>query len=139
MKAMTFEATINTSFGQLEETGVAAHGFLAANLVSPEVSYKIELALEEMVTNIIKYGYDKPSEENTAHIRIEINSSSVVMTLIDSGHEFNPLKMQAPDTSKDLNSRPIGGVGIHLTRNMTSKMEYRREKEKNILEITVNN
>ncbi len=133
-----FSAVIKTDFSELEEVSCRVHDFLVAADVSDEVTYKIELALEEMVTNVIKYGYAPPNPDNSVRINVNIHCDSVSLRIEDSGHEFDPLAAPTPDISGELDKRPVGGVGIHLTRNMTDAMEYIRRHDKNILKIQVN-
>jgi len=51
----------------------------------------------------------------------------------DDGRQFNPLELPEPDLEKKLEERPIGGLGIHLVRNLMDELEYRRTHNKNIL------
>ena len=96
--------------------------------LSPKTQYVLDLALEEMATNIIKYGYDEPGTRT-----IEI---SVGLVLSDDGHEFNPLEAQAP-AEAGIEERDIGGMGIYLTRNLVRSMEYERKENRNVLSICI--
>jgi serine/threonine-protein kinase RsbW len=53
------------------------------------------------------------------------------VTVTDDGHPFNPLDLPEPDTSLPMEDRPIGGLGIHLLRKMSDRMEYERRDGKN--------
>ncbi|NIP38088.1 MAG: SpoIIE family protein phosphatase [Candidatus Dadabacteria bacterium] len=86
----------------------------------------INLSLEEIITNIIKYGY----EDNLEHkIRVTIkldDKRNIQMEVIDDGNEFNPFDHPEPDTTKPLEQRDIGGLGIHLVRNCMDYYNYQR-------------
>ena len=113
-----------------------AQAFIGPHDAPARAVYVVDLALEEMVTNIIKYGYD----DDGAHeifVRINVTGDGIVVELEDDGHEFDPLSVPEPDKPKTIQERKIGGLGIHLVRNMASDMTYRREGGRNILTIRV--
>jgi anti-sigma regulatory factor (Ser/Thr protein kinase) len=58
------------------------------------------------------------------------------MTVVDDGHEFDPLAKEAPDLTLSVEDRPIGGLGIHLLRNLTDGMSYERRDGLNRLTLT---
>ncbi|MPN59676.1 hypothetical protein SDC9_207398 [bioreactor metagenome] len=59
------------------------------------------------------------------------------VTIIDDGHEFNPLNASAAEVNCDLACRPVGGVGILLTKKLSRGVEYHREGCKNVLKILI--
>lgn len=108
--------------------------FLEAQEASPKLAYAVRLAFEELITNTIKYGYDD-SHRHTIEVVLELGSP-VVMTVTDDGHPFNPLTdAPAPTLEGEIEDRPIGGLGLHMIREMGMKLDYRREHECNILRI----
>jgi len=94
------------------------------------IDYLAHLAVEELVTNCIKYGYED-TLEHMIEIRLQISGNELLLTVSDDGRAFNPLDLPAPDTDLPLEERPIGGLGIHLLRRMSDGMEYVREAGKN--------
>ncbi len=137
MTVKTFSATMKTDFRELEKNSLRVRDFLSAANVAEDVSYKVELAMEEMITNVIKYGYEPPSMGNEVKLKVEIGREAIRLVIEDGGHEFNPLTAGKPDLSLELGDRQVGGVGIHLTRNMTDGMEYCRVNGRNVLKIMV--
>lgn len=115
-----------------------ATGQLAAWLdriqLPAEAAYLATLALEELITNAIKYGYDD-ANEHRIQVDMKIEGSVLVMAFTDDGHPFNPLDLPPPDLSLPIEDRPIGGLGLHLLRTMTDKMEYIREGGMNRLTL----
>jgi serine/threonine-protein kinase RsbW len=101
------------------------------NLAAATIS-KIELVLEEILANHVMHAYkNKPGEtEVTCFLRPD---ESFCLQIADWGPPFNPLSQPAPDTTAPLEERQIGGLGIHLVKNMADHLEYRREEGKNIL------
>lgn len=108
--------------------------FLEENEASPNLAYAVRLAFEELITNTIKYGYDD-QQLHTIEVVLEL-SQPAVMTVTDDGHPFNPLT-DAPVPALDgaVEDRPIGGLGLHMIREMGMKLDYRREHDRNMLRV----
>jgi anti-sigma regulatory factor (Ser/Thr protein kinase) len=125
---------VKNSFAEIPAANEAASNWLAERNASPTIDYLANLAIEELVTNCIKYGYDD-ANEHTITIELELVGNGLKLTVIDDGHLFNPLELTAPDTSLPVEDRPIGGLGIHLLRKMSDRMEYARVESKNHLTL----
>jgi len=99
---------------------------------------KIEIAAEEVFTNIVKYAYAHSQE--TKLISISTIGSQPVrkikITFEDSGRPYNPLETQPPDFEKPIEERQIGGLGVHMVKAIMDNVEYTRLNNKNILVIT---
>ncbi len=98
----------------------------------PDVIFNLNLSLEEIFVNIVSYGYE---DENEHFVKISMSlvDNELVVEVEDDGRQFNPLELPEPDLEKKLEERPIGGLGIHLVRNLMDELEYRRTHNKNIL------
>jgi anti-sigma regulatory factor (Ser/Thr protein kinase) len=90
----------------------------------------IDLVCDELITNTIKYGYIDPGEHEIA-VNLCVRPDEIVIELEDDGQPFNPLNNAAPDMELALQERPIGGLGIHLLREMMDRCEYRHTDGKN--------
>ena len=95
----------------------------------------LNLAIEEAVTNVILYAYPK---EQKGEINLEsiVREHALVFILSDSGTEFDPTKAPDADTALGVEDRPIGGLGIHLVRNIMDAVSYSRTGSRNILTMT---
>jgi serine/threonine-protein kinase RsbW len=89
--------------------------------------YAVNLALDELVSNVILYGYDDPSGQQII-VRLEIDGPELCAWLEDGGRPFDPGSVEAPNLSAPLEKRQIGGLGIHLVRSLMDKLEYRQEE-----------
>lgn len=96
--------------------------------------YAVNLALDEMVTNCIAYGFEDPAGQ-TLEVHMETAGDSLVAWLFDEGREFDPLTAPLPDLTAALGDRQLGGLGIHLVRSLMDRVEYRREGGKNVLTL----
>ncbi|MEO8353815.1 MAG: ATP-binding protein [Chthoniobacteraceae bacterium] len=97
--------------------------------------YSINLALDEMVTNVVLHSVAGTSAHPGVDISIKTESQQLVATVTDSGQEFDPLQVPAPDLNAPLAERKVGGLGIHLVRSLMDAVEYAREGDKNVLTL----
>jgi len=103
----------------------------ANNLPAPSI-FQVNLCLDELLTNTISYGFPKGGEHEIT-VEIVLRGETLVITTRDDGLAFNPLEQAEADVSQSVEERPIGGLGIHLVRNMMDEIEYRRESGQNVL------
>ncbi len=133
---MEYRALMKNNMISLHEVSVELEEFLSAASLACKTACNVSLAFEEMATNVVKYSYDD-AREHFLEIRIEIRETCVIMTLVDDGHEFDPTTCPVPDVEQGIMERPIGGLGIYLTAQLSESMQYIRENGKNTLVITV--
>ena len=114
---------------------VQAEAWLVEQRVSFEAMYLVSLAIEELVTNCIKYGYTD-SKDHTVDFVLSIDEEILRMEVIDDGNPFNPLDAPRPDLSLPPEKRPIGGLGLHLLRELADDMRYERRDGTNRLRMT---
>jgi serine/threonine-protein kinase RsbW len=103
-------------------------------------TYNLQLALDEIVTNVILYGYEASGLTGDIVLKRDITEKSLVITLEDTGIAYDPRTRKMPDEidlSKDLEDRPIGGLGIYLAINGVDEFDYERAGNKNINTFTV--
>ena len=103
-------------------------------------TYNLQLALDEIVTNVILYGYEASGLTGNVVLKSDITEKSLVITLEDTGIAYDPRTREMPDEddlSKDLEDRPIGGLGIYLAINGVDEFNYERAGNRNINTFTV--
>ena len=132
----SFHQTIANDFANLSGLMEGATEFLESQGVDAPAVYRINLALEEMVTNIIKYGYDTLGRHKI-EVTLDVGANEVTMVIIDDGHDFNPIVHEGKPPADKPEDREIGGWGIPLMKKMLDQMEHRREEGRNILEIKI--
>jgi anti-sigma regulatory factor (Ser/Thr protein kinase) len=96
--------------------------------------FEVNLALDELFTNIISYGFQDQSEHL---IRVHLSADSDVLTVVieDDGVAFNPLERIPPDLPCTLDDCKVGGLGIHLVRNLMDAVAYERRGGTNVLTL----
>lgn len=101
-----------------------------------KAAQSIELVLEEILTNTVKYGAEAGAPR-AIQVSIDLTPTEALLNIEDDGREFDPTQAPAPDLSLPPEEREIGGLGIHLTRKLSESMEYERRAGKNFLRIKV--
>ncbi len=115
----------------------AAEAWLEKLEAPSKVAYFVNLAIEEVVTNCIQYGYGDDLE-HTIVIKLTVAEEMLTMQIVDDGLPFDPLAAPAPDFSVALQNRTEGGLGIHLLRNLADRVAYNRVNGTNTLTLVKN-
>ena len=100
-------------------------------------SMSLNLALEEAVVNVMNYAYPKGTK-GTVNIETLADNTQITFIISDSGKFFDPTAKEEVDTTLSAEERPIGGLGIHLIRQIMNHVVYERKDDKNILKLTKN-
>jgi serine/threonine-protein kinase RsbW len=93
---------------------------------------QIDLALEEVLVNTIDYAYPRGGGDIEVECRAE-GPGRFYIAVKDWGAAFNPLDSPPPDLTADISSRPIGGLGIHLVKQMAARLAYEYREGCNVL------
>lgn len=103
--------------------------------LDPKVGMQLNLVLEEIITNIIFYGY-RDDDEHKILLEFTKGESELTIEISDDAVEFDITKTdEFDDTDKAAEDRKIGGLGIHFVKSMMDGVEYRRAEDKNILTL----
>jgi anti-sigma regulatory factor (Ser/Thr protein kinase) len=124
--------TLRNDLSELERLSAQVATFAAQHGLNEEHVFAVNLALEEVVTNIIKYAYDDTGE-HVIDISLTREGDKLVMVVEDDGRPFDPLDRAAPDLAGSLEERQVGGLGIHLVRQTIEELNYTRLPRKNRL------
>ena len=100
------------------------------------LTMNLNLALEEAVVNVMSYAY--PDSQGDVKVDIIIDDQKVVSILTDSGIPFDPTQKGDVDTTLPAEERPIGGLGIHLVKQIMDKVSYQYVDNQNILTLEKN-
>ena len=66
-------------------------------------------------------------------VEVELDQERVTVTITDDGPPFDPFRQAAPDTTLSVDERPIGGLGIHLVRELMDEVSYQRRDGQNVV------
>jgi serine/threonine-protein kinase RsbW len=101
--------------------------------VDPQVVPDIVQAVDESVTNAIVHGYR--GRAGTVEVEVDRSGGSLVVRLRDQAPPFDPTLLPAPDVNAPLEKRPLGGMGVFLTRELMDAVTYQQTKDGNELTL----
>jgi anti-sigma regulatory factor (Ser/Thr protein kinase) len=105
----------------------------AAEGLAEDVTFKLTLALEEAVVNVISHAFEGLPPPHSIAVRIDVSAGSVMAEIVDNGRPFDSTSAPDPDLSLALEDRDPGGLGIHLIHSVMDRVHYRRSNGNNIL------
>lgn len=117
---------------EIQRLGEIAERFGADNGLSDDDVMSINLVLDELVTNIMDYGYDDAGRHEI-RVTMAMEHGTLTIEIEDDARAFDPLAAPPPDLDLPLEERPIGGLGIHIVRSVMNTVEYQRREGHNIL------
>ena len=121
------------ALSSLEQFTTFLHeGARQAQLADP-LLHKLDLVLEELLVNICRYAYPAGELGEVAVGYAVASPKRLRVDVCDSGQPFNPLESPDPDLTLSLQERPIGGLGVHLVKQIANSVSYKRENGKNIV------
>jgi anti-sigma regulatory factor (Ser/Thr protein kinase) len=126
----TLTVVFKNQLAEIERLGEVLTTFAEQHAWPPKFLFETNIALEELLTNIILYGY----EDDRAHditLRLSDDAEELAVELEDGGRAFNPLDNPDPDVTLSLEEREVGGLGIFLVRKFMTDLVYQRSEGKN--------
>lgn len=131
MKELTIPATVEN----IEKVTEFVNRQLQEINCPSKVQMQIDTSIDELFGNIAHYAY-RP-ETGPATVRVEVTDSpiSVIVTFIDHGVPYDPLKKDDPDISLSAEERAIGGLGIFIVKKTMDEITYEYKDGQNILRI----
>jgi anti-sigma regulatory factor (Ser/Thr protein kinase) len=121
---------------QLEEVGHATREleqFAERNRIPSPVMPTVQLALEEILTNIITHGLASVPDPKLS-LSCHVSGQKLILEVTDNGPEFDPRKMPPVDITK-VGERDVGGLGVYLVQKMMDGVDYSRRDNCNVLTL----
>jgi serine/threonine-protein kinase RsbW len=117
---------------EIRRLGELAERFGADERLSDDEVMAINLVLDEVVTNVIEYGYDDAGRHEIT-VTLTVEGNVLTIRIEDDGRAFDPVAAPPPDLALPIEDRPIGGLGIHIVRSVMDAVEYQRRGDRNVL------
>ena len=108
-----------------EEAAAALRGLLDARQLYGAPRYNVELAFEEIATNIIRHGSPIADVELT----IFFDHDEIVLTFEDDGVPFDPRRPPDPEMRTSIDEPSVGGFGLVLVRKISTRIAYERTSQ----------
>lgn len=128
--------TLRNELAELARHGEAVRQFLEENGAPPRVIYVIDLALEEMLSNVVKYAHPQGGVHEI-ELALQFEPGRLIVTIADDGAPFDPRGFPRYDTSTLLGERSRGQLGIHLVRRLVDEMSYSRQAGRNRVQLAM--
>ena len=94
-----------------------------ANQLSEPQVYMVNLALEELITNTVTYGFDGIASPKI-EITVRLTDTALVLTVVDNGTKFDPTADTHPDVTSGIAERAVGGLGLHLVKTFADRVSH---------------
>ena len=131
MKELTLAATVEN----LEEVTDFVNAQLEALDCPMKVQIQIDVAIDEIFSNIAHYAYQPEIGQATVRVEIAENPLAAVITFIDNGIPYDPLAKADPDLTLSAEERQIGGLGIYMVKKSMDAISYQYKDGQNILTV----
>jgi sigma-B regulation protein RsbU (phosphoserine phosphatase) len=110
------------------------HAILASRKIASETIHHVELIAEELLTNIIRAA-NVDAHSIRVTLECALTPTDILLTTRDDSLEFNPLARTSPDLNKHVAERDIGGLGIHIVKELADDCRYARIDDWNVFEV----
>jgi serine/threonine-protein kinase RsbW len=133
---MQARLTVRADAGAISQVEAFVAAFAARHGLSADDRLRVCVVLEELITNLVKYGYPGRSEPGAAEVALGLEGARLTIELSDDGQAFDPFAPPAPELDRPLEARPVGGLGLYLVRALTDEACYTRRDDRNIVRLT---
>ena len=131
MKELILEATVEN----IEKVTAFIEEQLEAVDCPMKAQMQINIAIDEIFSNISYYAYQPNTGDVTVQLEISEEPAEVTITFIDQGIPYDPLSQEEPDTTLSADERKIGGLGIFMVKKSMDDLSYEYKDGKNILKM----
>jgi two-component system cell cycle response regulator DivK len=134
------ELTVTATMAELPRLLALVEAACERDAVPPDTRHDLKLVAEEACVNVMRHAYPAGSPGPlTLSVRLvhAQDQPAIQLTLQDEGRPFDPLAQAAPDVTASAEDRPIGGLGLHLIRQLCDELHYERDPVRgNVLVMT---
>ncbi len=132
MVTISKQIVLKNTISEIRVLSNTVKAFSEENNLTSDVTHDIQLALEEIFSNIVLYAF-RDQEEHQIAISFYLIHNKLVLEIIDDGIPFNPKELKTPDLEIPIEERTTGGMGIHIAKELVDEIEYFRKQNKNII------
>lgn len=125
------EVPIANDLGELARLAGMVDEFFEENNLPAKLAFNLNLCLDELITNIVSYGYDDDGPHEI-EVNFVLDDGILVTEIVDDAKEYDPFtEAPEPDLDLDVDDRPIGGLGVFLVKEFMDTTEYRHVDGRN--------
>ena len=108
--------------------------FARENDLSGIAIQKFNIVLDELLNNIISYAF-KDDDDHHILVKFQLKYLRLIITIEDDGIPFNPFRIESPDIKLSIAERNLGGLGVHIVKNLVDEYHYIRQSNRNIINL----
>ena len=128
------EISLENQLPEIPRLAELIEAFGAEHGVPDRAVFNLNLALDEILTNVIEYAFPDGGSHQIL-IRLVLDDSALLAEVIDGGSPYDPTARPDPDISLSVEERPIGGLGVYFAKRMMDRVEYHRDAGRNRLTL----
>jgi len=114
---------LNNTIAAIEDARQRIERQLEPLELSPRVVNRLEVILEELVSNVVRHGFD-PRSDQSIRLVVGVRPEAVDLTIEDDGRPFDPTAAAQPSPLESLETAKLGGLGIPLVRKLSASLRY---------------
>ena len=134
----TLSLILKCDLSELARSAEEIEKFGANRTWPSEWIFKTNLALDELITNVVNYGFEGQEEKKDILITLTESDDSLVVVMEDEGNPFDPFSEAAePSLDDELEERAIGGLGVHFVKTLIDETAYERHEGRNRITLTL--
>jgi anti-sigma regulatory factor (Ser/Thr protein kinase) len=133
--AVRHRISVPASYAGLKDLFDECCRFAEQHGLSDAVRHDMYVAVEELVSNVIRHG-GRPGIRPRVTVAAVITNGDLRVTVADNAPAFNPLDVPAPDLTTPIEEREVGGLGIHFVKSLMDSVQYRRQNGRNHVRLT---
>ena len=127
-----FRMSVGADPDGMGKVNVAFARFAQTYALPDAVRRSLNVSLDELLANELSHGM-AGRDTGLLTVEAELDQERLTVTLTDDGPPFDPFRQAAPDTTLSVDDRPIGGLGIHLVRELMDEVSYERRDGHNVV------
>ena len=136
MALQKWSIELKTDLSEIERMSEWIEQFGCRHELPAGVVFQLNLALEEIVTNVISYAFDDDEGHKVeVGLSVNVHGNELEAFVKDEGNPYDPTHAAPPDLEAPLEERRVGGLGVHLVREMMDEVSYSRVGNKNVLSL----
>jgi serine/threonine-protein kinase RsbW len=129
--------TLSNDIAEVASVLDAVEAFGEENRLPPKNIFQLNLVLDELITNIVSYGF-ADGAESSIRLSVALGEGTIDVELSDNGKPFDPVTAPLAEPAGGLEERHVGGLGLKFMRTYMDRLDYRRDGEFNRLRLQMN-
>jgi sigma-B regulation protein RsbU (phosphoserine phosphatase) len=138
VQARTLTLEIGAQLAQVAAGLDRVDEWLSGQTINAELRGDVRVALEELLVNAVEYGFPQGVEGARLRTMLTLDDSTLHVELTDNGIAHDPFARPPPDLDVDRHDREAGGLGVFLVTQLASEYHYRRDGDRNCVDLCFN-